>query len=258
MIVTSSSGDEIKSISIDHEPGNDTYLRIDNGKDELHVFNVATGQPVRTFITDNQVDSMTYSADGKMIATVAEGGVKLWNATTGKLINTLIEKDVGVGCITFSPDGKTFAAGGMDGTMCWWDLESGSNVKTFTGFTDVWDAIEFSPDGKTIAISNYNDISLWNVTTGKLLKTLRGHGWIITGMTFSPDGKTIATSSHDGTAQLWDVNTGSNKFVLVKLADHTGSAVSIEKPVFSPDGKTIAARSKNNMLWLWDTHREEH
>ena len=56
----------------------------------------------------------------------------------------------------------------------------------------------------------------------------------VSGLDFSPDGKRLATSSWDGTAKVWDVETGQE---LLSLVGHDGAVNDI---VFSLDGKLIA------------------
>ena len=70
----------------------------------------------------------------------------------------------------FSPDGKTLATGGGDGTMKWWDVHTGENKKTFTGYLG-GNYIRYSPDKKTIAITAGGLVHLWDVSTGQYLRT---------------------------------------------------------------------------------------
>jgi WD40 repeat protein len=63
---------------------------------------------------------------------------------------------------------------------------------------------------------------------------------------FSPDGKRVITSSDDGTARVWDAETGSPLTEPVKLARKVLSAR------FSPDGNRIATTAVDGTIGLWD------
>lgn len=231
---------------------------IDDSLDTVYILNVATGQPIKTFYTQYHVDAIEYSADGKIIATVGSGGVQLWSSTTGELMRTLFNKKEGIHCIAFSPDSRTVATGNTEGTMQWWDVDSGKNIKTITGHTSFSGPrgfIKYSTKGTTIAIVDSREIILWDANTGEYLRRLKRQDGFITGLSFSPDERTIASSSTDGTVRLWKTDTGHLIKVLVKYTD------SIEQLVYSPDGRTIVARSirsPTDMLWLWNANTGEN
>jgi len=67
---------------------------------------------------------------------------------------------------------------------------------------------------------------------------------------FSPGGKTVLTSGADGTARLWDVQTGA------EVRRYTGHTDWVRNVAFSPDGKYILTASNDNTarLWLTDLH----
>ena len=220
--------------------------------DTMHIVNVATGKPIKTFSFLHLVQFIAYSPDGKIIATVSGGGVQLWQVTTGQRIKTLINNTVGVKCVAFSADGKTIATGCLDSTVRLWDTHTGKNIKTLTGYLSRWGPIKYSLDGKTIAITEGLEVNLWNVNTGKHLKTLKGHEGLITSVAFSPDEDTLVTGSTDGTARLWNAHTGENIKVLVEDEE------TIDTVVYSRNGKTLAAHSKHNTVWLWNAHTGEN
>lgn len=63
---------------------------------------------------------------------------------------------------------------------------------------------------------------------------------------FSPDGKKIVTACKDGTAKMWDVETGK---LLVEFTGHTGSVLSAN---FSPDGKRIVTAAQDKTARIWN------
>ncbi len=62
---------------------------------------------------------------------------------------------------------------------------------------------------------------------------------------FSPDGGRIITASIDGTARLWDGETGTP---LAVLKGHTNGVVTA---AFSPDGERVVTGSWDGTARLW-------
>ncbi len=68
---------------------------------------------------------LTFSADGKRFATSnawIDSGVRVWETATGNLLGHYDGSPSRVVTITFSPDGRRLASGGIDGTALVWDL----------------------------------------------------------------------------------------------------------------------------------------
>jgi Tol biopolymer transport system component len=64
---------------------------------------------------------------------------------------------------------------------------------------------------------------------------------------FSPDVRRLATGSSDGTARLWDTDTGRQ---VMRLQGQTGTVFSV---AFSRDGRLLATGSADGTARLWDT-----
>ena len=79
-----------------------------------------------------------------------------------------------------------------------------------------------------------------------LRKTLRGHEDNVNSVAFSSDGKRLATASADGTAKVWDAETGE---ALMTLSGHGDAVNSV---AFSPDGKRLATGSDDKTAKIWD------
>jgi WD40 repeat protein len=195
------------------------------------------------------VNSVSFSPDGKTIATASgDNTVKLWSVEGKQLLTFTGHTDV-VNSVSFSPDGKTIATASGDNTVKLWSV-NGKQLLTLTGHTQGVNSVSFSPDGKTIATASRDKtIKLWSVE-GKQLLTLAGHTQGVNSVSFSPDGKTIATASRDKTIKLWSVKGK-------QLLGLTGHTVGVNSVSFSPDGKMIASASFDNTIKLWSVEGKQ-
>jgi WD40 repeat protein len=207
------------------------------------------------------VNSVSFSPDGKAIASASgDGTVKLWKQD-GTLLTTLTGHSAAVTSVNFSPDGKTIASASEDRTVkLWnWDGKQSKELATLKGHTDQVNSVSFNPNGKTIATaSSDKTIKLWSwdANESTYLTTLKGHTDKVNSVSFSPDGKTIASASDDKTVKLWSWDANESTY-LTTLKGHTDKVNSVS---FSPDGKTIASASGDYTvkLWNWDANESTY
>ena len=210
-----------------------------------YLWDAKTGEPLNTIEIGWQsaTDIVAYSPDGLTLASGRNDTIRLWDAHTGALRNTLEGHTGWVNSVAYSPDGLTLASGGRDIRL--WDAKTGALLRTL-GHTRAVSSIVYSPDGLTLASGSGDDtIRLWDAKTGALLRILGGHtGWV-NSVAYSPDGLTLASGSYDKTIRLWDAKTGA---LLNTLEGHTRAVNSV---AFSPDGRTLASGSYHTIR-LWE------
>lgn len=189
--------------------------------------------------------AITFSPDGRTIATASgDSTVKIWSSQ-GALLQSLVGHGSVVWDVAFSPDGQTLVSGSDDNTARLWDLQ-GHLLQTFWGHdAGVFD-VDISPDGMTIATASADGtVRLWD-REGTLLNIIPHRAGVgVRNVTFAPDGQTLATASTDGTAQLWSLNGDF-------LQTFQGHSSAVFDVAFSPNGQTIVTASGDRTLKLWD------
>ena len=182
---------------------------------------------------DSYVNELSYSRDGKLLATGSRSGIRLWDVGQNQ-----IAKQFGrdpIECLAFSPDGRLLASKAWDNEgIRIWEVASGDGIALLDEHIEpIGDtqSLIFSSDGKILASGGYDcQVILWDTDNWKPVRRLLGHQAPIWALAFSPDGKRLASAGEDdNSCRLWDVASGR------ELARFSGLTLD-----FSPDGNTLA------------------
>lgn len=154
--------------------------------------------------------------------------------------------------VSFSPDGRTLAAGGSDGNIRLWDRRKGPlPILDHAHLARVY-SIAFDPTGRImVSGSGDGEVRIWDMTDltrpPARLETNTPH---IECLAFNQNGSILA-SSGDGNIRLWDVTS------LQCLAVFAADTRVVEAVAFSPDGETVAAGSWDNRVSFWNLDSRE-
>ena len=80
---------------------------------------------------------------------------------------------------------------------------------------------------------------------------LKGHTGPLWSASFAPDGKRLLTASEDGTARLWDAQTGA------PLKALSGHRRPVRFAAFSRDGRLVVTTSLDRTARVWDAETGE-
>ncbi len=91
----------------------------------IRLWDVNTGQLIRSMTAQGVVESLAFSPDGSLLASghsFDEQSIHLWAVLSGDLLNTLTGHQHAVDHLAFSPDGQLLASSSYDGTIRLWGI----------------------------------------------------------------------------------------------------------------------------------------
>jgi WD40 repeat protein len=200
--------------------------------DRINVFDAGSGAYIRSLIDPGLttpdkkpvkaahlalVDSLAFSPDGRYIASGSFQEVKLWDAKTGALRQTIRGFADRVVALDFAPNGKLLATGGgaptEEGEIKLIEVLSGKVVTDVkNGHSDTVFGVSFSPDGTKLATCGADKfVKVFAVPSGKFLKAFEGHTHHVLGVGWKGDGKLLASAGADNTIKIWDYEKGEQK-----------------------------------------------
>lgn len=224
-----------------------------NQNNELRFWNVATGQEVRNYATNQRnIQSLDFSPDGALLAVGCSDQPLLWDWRSDNAPVALGAKPQRslFHTAAFSPDGALLA------TLCHgeygvqlWDVRSRREVRRLRrdGVRYYPSQFAFTPDGRRLAVPNHQkEIELWDTTTGKLLQVFECGAAEARFVTMSPDGQWLAAIGRSA-IKVWNLRTGQSVSERYQGHEETPSEM-----VVTPDGKTVVTAGMDGTARVWE------
>lgn len=151
------------------------------------------------------IAGVAFAPSGKTVGVATYGGVRLFDATTGRATRRLDWKGSMLS-IAFAPDGGTVACGCQDHSVHFWRVASGKDAQ-MCGYPAKPRSIAFSHDGRWLATGGDAAISLWPFDKkgpeGRRPVQLEGHQATVTELAYAPLVALLLSGDRDGTIALW-------------------------------------------------------
>jgi len=274
----------INSIAFSRNNVNGSFVATASDDKSLIVWDVGVAKKDSVFATvthDGVVQKVAFSPDGKHLATVADGKVKIW------FPNRALKS---VQDVAFSPKGQQIASLSGDGMVNVRDIEAMEQA-TFSVprvGQESFKHITFDPntpgnvvivsDGRatqwvikgtiptkfvleqsqmtSIAYSKKNlaatgnakgQLQFWNTLTSAPDREPVNVNSKINAITFSPDDQFVATANDDGTVTLVNVNSHNTQTISTDVQQKI-RFLSLD---FSNDGNLLAAAGEDTFVWVW-------
>ena len=216
----------------------------------LFCFNltVSANQPIIQ-LGYGRVTCATISLDGsKIVSGSTDGIVRLWDATTHKVIQTYSGHTGEITSLALTVDGLRLVSGSADKTARVWDVTTGvlkkvlighhgpiqkvaissDYSKILTGSTDstacLWDStgsiiryfpildtrtLELSTSGNLVFTEDHGVIRVWDPFKGIILHSFSDGKYQVTNLALSKNDSILVTiNSSDSTIEVWNVKSG--------------------------------------------------
>jgi WD40 repeat protein/serine/threonine protein kinase len=188
---------------------------------EIKVWDAADGSLLAALPVRGRLFALAFSPDGRWLAVGGDGGLSVFDWSSGRELFRTSVPGGGVTALTFRPDGLRLAAAGVqEKKVHVWDCEH-------------WDEAPSQPR------------PLLTLPAPRLLCDL----------TFSPDGTRLAGASRD-LIKMWDAQTGIEVLNLHGAPPRYRDPPFNARVIFHSDGTRLAATNWNESISVWDAPRQ--
>ena len=224
---------------------------------ETYSYEIATGQRVGLSYPFDTYYSYQFSPDGQWLLGYKWGNrsiyFDLWNLTTQQRVASIEDASNSFDPL-FSADSQRLVYYTETDRIVDIDLASGQAYAGSNTYSGVYNLFANS-DGSQIAVLWENGTIVilsetqWKDPLGNQgfyydwFTTIEQDGTFQT-LAFSPDNRWLAAGSADGSARIWDIETG----IEITRLNHAGP---VSRVTFSPDGQQIITASRDGMVRVW-------
>ena len=187
-----------------------------------------------------------YSPDGSLLALWGEEGLGLWGTDSESFVRSNRTRLL---VARFSPDGRTLATGGWDGTIKLWDVSTGEELHSVPGHGGTLLSLSFTPDGRLLASgggAGDTRICLWDPGTLAQLRCSDAHDTDVHAIAFSPTHPTFVSTGPRSVVKLWPTDFSAPP---LPLMGHDGNVFPAD---YTPDGSVLMTMDDEGLVILWD------
>jgi WD40 repeat protein/serine/threonine protein kinase len=205
---------------------------------------------------------VAFSPDSKQLV-VATSPPRIWDVSTGNLLNNLGGHSGVVPGVAFSPDGRQVATAGADSTVRLWDAQSGAELMVLRGHSAWAACVSFHPEGSCLVSGGRQpgEVKFWDLTRQPEYLTLNDSNAQALG--FRPDNQRLNLVTIRGRLQSREPAGGKitqgARLDLVDLRDGRHWVTPANIAAFSMDGRRVAGVSGDGRavkVWEVESGRE--
>ena len=218
----------------------DGILLVSGGNDRTaRLWDMQTGEVIKTFCHDTQVLSVSVSVDCTIVASGTEGGVvHLWDIKRAESKCVIMHQNA-VEHINFAPTDPLHFISISGDQVQQWDLNGHKVGQDYCG-----SYISLSPDYTLFVLCNRGVITVQNLDSGALLAKFHVSG-ATAHCSFSPDCKLVAAVA-GYVIYVWDI-VSSEPYLVETFAGHCKDITSLK--FLSPSALVSTSWDKSVRFW---------
>ncbi|MCB2183646.1 MAG: protein kinase [Desulfobulbaceae bacterium] len=241
-VLFSETEDEITSLAVSSSAGM-LVMGQKNGTIVLHPFKNMKKKVLSC--GKSAVQAICFSRDEKhLLLGLEDGQAVIYSIDSGK--TNVIDVASGAVCSLVPLGGLDFAAGCDDGSLRFFDGQSGECLHETDAHVLPLTTMSVSPNGRCLATGSADrQVRIWDSKTRRCLQTLDGHEDAVSSVLLLADEKTVVVGCEDDIIKLWDLQSGNCKHVLDARGDGVSSLAQGPKP------HTFLAGRQDGAIILW-------
>ncbi len=230
-LVDANDGTQLSTLRIGEEPARKIVISPDgtrvltmhwDGDYSAAIWDVRTGKRLHQLkSTTGQISEMTFSADGRMVATGSYNkSATVWDVVTGEKLHEFTQHRNAVRQVAFTSDGKKLVT--WADAVRIWDLTSEERVGLYDAMSKIGNQLvvlkRTELNGEDESDEDFPRlIRIFDAETQELITTLESHE-VLTGATTNADKSLLLSGSvssfmnnsahKPGTVRVWDLKTG--------------------------------------------------
>ncbi|KAK8869645.1 hypothetical protein IAR55_000213 [Kwoniella newhampshirensis] len=234
--------------------GSESYLGVSGSSDStLRIFSTEDGSTNHILKGHtSRIWSCASSSSGSSIASASgDGTVRLWSVANG-FCRGILQADGGdVYDVKWRPNhSDQIVSASYDRIIRSWDIETGKQVRTFSGHSQSTLAVAYDTTGNAIASgSKDKQVRLWDAVGGVCTHSLTGCLGQITSVEYDEEGKYLLAGCKDNSNRLWDLRMLRN---IYRYTGHQNTSKNLIRCRFARSSSLVVGGSEDGSVYIWE------